>query len=64
MEFLDVEEEFVVDEAGYGSWQPITDNTPHALAQPARKKAKKAKISQETPVPNPEEGAAVDTEEI
>jgi hypothetical protein len=64
MEFVDVEEEFVVDEAGYGSWQPVTDNTPPAPAQPARKKAKKAKSSQEAPAPDPEEGVAVDMEEI
>lgn len=64
MEFVDVEEEFVVDEAGYGSWQPVTDSTPPAPAQPARKKAKKAKSSREAPAPDPEEGAAVDMEEI
>ncbi|CAL5227697.1 g10705 [Coccomyxa viridis] len=65
MEFVDVEEQYVVDEAGYGSWQPVTDSTPVAPAQPPpRKKPKKAKSSQEAPAPEPEEGPEADMEEI
>ena len=62
---MDVEEQYVVDEAGYGSWQPVTDSRPAAPAQqPPRKKPKKAKGSQEAPLPEPEEGPEADTEEI
>ncbi len=62
---MDVEEQYVVDEAGYGSWQPVTDSTPVAPAQPPpRKKPKKAKSSQEAPAPEPEEGPEADMEEI
>lgn len=65
MEFVDMEEQYVVDDAGYGSWQTVTDNTPIAPAQqPSRKKSKKVKSSQEAPVPEPEEGPEADMEEI
>ena len=59
---MDVEEQYVVDDAGYGSWQPVTDSTPVAPAQPPRKKSKKAKTSQEAP--EPEEMPEADMEEI
>ena len=64
MEFVDVEEEYVVDDAGYGSWQPVSDSTLAAPVQAPRKKPKKAKSSQEAPVPEPEEGGDIDMEEI
>jgi len=66
MEFVDVEEEYVVDEHGFGSWQPVTDSAPPAEAKPARRKAKKAKMatSQEAPAPELEEGPEADMEEI
>ena len=62
MEFVDVEEQYVVDDAGYGSWQPVTDSAPVAPPQPPRKKSKKAKSSQEPP--ELEEMPEADMEEI
>ena len=60
-----MEEQYVVDEAGYGSWQPVTDSTPVAPVQlPPRKKAKKAKSSQDAAAPEPEDGPEADMEEI
>ena len=44
MEIIDVEEEFVVDDAGNGSWQPVTKQRAPA---PATKK-QKAKVAAST----------------
>lgn len=44
MEIVDVEEEFVVDDAGIGSWQPATKQRAPA---PATKK-QKAKVAAST----------------
>ena len=65
MEFVDVEEEYVVDDSGYGSWQPVTEK-PHEATpeQPTKKRAKKAKSSQEASAPKPDAGPSTDVEEI
>ena len=64
MEFVDVEEEYIVDESGYGSWQPATEKPHESPDQPTKKRAKKAKSSQEASVPKPEAGPSADVEEI
>ena len=65
MEFVDVEEEYVVDDSGYGSWQPITEKPQEASPdQPTKKRAKKAKSSQEASAPKPDAGPSADVEEI
>lgn len=56
MEIIDVEEEYVVDEAGIGSWQPVTKQR---ASGPASKKQK----AKQAPVPSTSSGPA-DIEEF
>ena len=65
MEFEDVEEEYIVDDSGYGSWQPVTEKPQEASPdQHIKKRAKKAKSSQEASAPKPDAGPSADVEEI
>jgi hypothetical protein len=60
MEFIDVEEEYVVDEAGHGSWQPVAKQASKGSAPAAgtpgkRQKSKQAPSTSSGPPPDVEE---------
>ena len=59
-----MEEEYIVDDSGYGSWQPVTEKPHDTPDQLTKKRARKAKSSQEASAPKPEEGPSADMEEI
>jgi hypothetical protein len=51
VEFVDEEEEYVVDEQGRGSWQPARPLAKPAPKAPRQKGQRKVRVQVQTPVP-------------